>query len=189
MRHARLVMVVMWLAAPALAFGQEASDEAPVPQVKCKDGSMSKAGKGACSHHGGMAKATAQPTKKTPVTVEEDRRVAPQSPSVAEPAQVRCKDGTLSDVGRGACSHHGGIDKATGAAPLPAPGATRRPPADEETRAHNPKGDLTPNPPVQAPPAAGKATARCKDGTMSHSMHHSGTCSGHGGVDQWLDTK
>jgi hypothetical protein len=30
------------------------------------------------------------------------------------------------------------------------------------------------------------ATAICKDGTDSHSKHRSGTCSGHGGVRQWL---
>jgi hypothetical protein len=30
------------------------------------------------------------------------------------------------------------------------------------------------------------ATARCTDGTYSFSQHHSGTCSGHGGVASWL---
>lgn len=30
------------------------------------------------------------------------------------------------------------------------------------------------------------ATARCKDSTYSHSQHRSGTCSGHGGVAEWL---
>jgi hypothetical protein len=30
------------------------------------------------------------------------------------------------------------------------------------------------------------ATARCGDGTYSFSQHHSGTCSHHGGVAQWL---
>ncbi|HEY2194487.1 MAG TPA: DUF3761 domain-containing protein [Actinomycetospora sp.] len=30
------------------------------------------------------------------------------------------------------------------------------------------------------------ATAICKDGTDSHSKHKSGTCSGHGGVREWL---
>ena len=30
------------------------------------------------------------------------------------------------------------------------------------------------------------ATAVCKDGTDSHSEHRSGTCSGHGGVREWL---
>jgi hypothetical protein len=36
---------------------------------------------------------------------------------------------------------------------------------------------------VAAPPGA---TARCNDGTYSYSQHHSGTCSHHGGVAQWL---
>ncbi|MGD0576821.1 MAG: DUF3761 domain-containing protein [Candidatus Staskawiczbacteria bacterium] len=30
------------------------------------------------------------------------------------------------------------------------------------------------------------ATARCKDGTYSFSLHHSGSCSHHGGVASWL---
>lgn len=30
------------------------------------------------------------------------------------------------------------------------------------------------------------ATAICKDGSYSYSQHHSGTCSGHGGVRSWL---
>ena len=37
---------------------------------------------------------------------------------------------------------------------------------------------------VAAPPGA---TALCRDGTYSYSLHHSGTCSYHGGVAQWLD--
>jgi len=30
------------------------------------------------------------------------------------------------------------------------------------------------------------ATAKCRDGTYSFSQHHSGTCSHHGGVANWL---
>ena len=30
------------------------------------------------------------------------------------------------------------------------------------------------------------ASALCRDGTYSFSQHSSGTCSGHGGVDDWL---
>lgn len=30
------------------------------------------------------------------------------------------------------------------------------------------------------------ATAKCRDGSYSHSQHRSGTCSGHGGVAEWL---
>jgi len=35
-----------------------------------------------------------------------------------------------------------------------------------------------------APPGA---TARCRDGSYSYSLHHLGTCSYHGGVAAWLD--
>ncbi len=28
-------------------------------------------------------------------------------------------------------------------------------------------------------------SAHCGDGTLSHSRHHRGTCSGHGGVEHW----
>lgn len=30
-----------------------------------------------------------------------------------------------------------------------------------------------------------RATALCRDGTESYSQHHSGTCSGHHGVERW----
>jgi len=33
---------------------------------------------------------------------------------------------------------------------------------------------------------AGGATAICRDGTYSYSQNRRGTCSGHGGVAQWL---
>jgi hypothetical protein len=35
----------------------------------------------------------------------------------------------------------------------------------------------------EAPPQG--TTATCRDGTYSYSQHHSGTCSGHGGVQSW----
>ncbi|HHA2249436.1 DUF3761 domain-containing protein [Enterobacter ludwigii] len=44
-------------------------------------------------------------------------------------------------------------------------------------------------PTVSTPAPAGTesgATARCQDGTFSHSKQHSGSCSRHGGVAQWL---
>lgn len=40
--------------------------------------------------------------------------------------------------------------------------------------------------PESAPSAPAGATAQCNDGTYSFSQHHSGTCSGHGGVAEWL---
>lgn len=40
--------------------------------------------------------------------------------------------------------------------------------------------------PVQADQAPNGATAQCKDGSYSFSQNRRGTCSGHGGVADWL---
>jgi hypothetical protein len=42
-------------------------------------------------------------------------------------------------------------------------------------------GDCVPRPDA----ACQVATARCRDGSYSHSEHHAGTCSSHGGVEHW----
>lgn len=49
----------------------------------------------------------------------------------------------------------------------------------------NVDGNCIPGP-VQAPTAPAGASARCVDGTYSFSQNRRGTCSGHGGVDEWL---
>jgi hypothetical protein len=56
---------------------------------------------------------------------------------------------------------------------------------DTSTHYINSSGNCVPNP-VEAPVAPAGATAKCKDGEYSFSQHRSGTCSGHGGVAQWL---
>jgi hypothetical protein len=40
--------------------------------------------------------------------------------------------------------------------------------------------------PYASSSAPAGATAKCNDGTYSFSQHHSGTCSSHGGVAEWL---
>jgi hypothetical protein len=50
----------------------------------------------------------------------------------------------------------------------------------------NSDGQCIPDPSQGGGGAAGGATAVCRDGDYSYSTHHSGTCSGHGGVSQWL---
>lgn len=40
--------------------------------------------------------------------------------------------------------------------------------------------------PEQSATVPDGATAHCKDGTYSFSQHRKGTCSGHGGVSEWL---
>lgn len=75
------------------------------------------------------------------------------------------------------------------ATPAPAPSATPAPASglsnnntyvnSDGNTVHSPA--FTPN---GQPPAG--ATAQCRDGSWSFSQHHSGTCSGHGGVDHWV---
>ncbi len=124
-----------------------------------------------------------------------------------------CKDGTTSSAtGKGACSGHGGVQKASkstpaAAATAPAPAAPAATPAARTaTSAASTPAPAASTPAPAAAPAAAKsaavtksaptatasntdptgATAKCKDGTYSKSQHHSGTCSSHGGVAEWL---
>jgi hypothetical protein len=168
----QVLVVGMIAVAPFHVLAQQAADLS----VKCKDGSPSKGGKGACSHHGGIAQEA--PSKAPASTGSAKALPAPPKVNGAAEGPVKCKDGSMSPHGgRGACSGHGGIDKTPAndnhsIAPVSPPAATHT---------------LAPAP-VPAPTTApGKATARCKDGTTSFSTHHSGTCSSHGGVAQWLD--
>ncbi len=105
-----------------------------------------------------------------------------------------CKDGTTSAAtGKGACSGHGGVQKSTTAksaagtgaatppaaapaAPTPAPAAPKSAPTTTKSAPTAAAGNTDPT----------GATAKCKDGTYSKSQHHSGTCSSHGGVAEWL---
>ena len=57
--------------------------------VRCADGTTSKAGRGGCSRHGGVA--APEPKAETP-----------------PPGSVMCRDGTTVKPGPDACAHHGG---------------------------------------------------------------------------------
>ena len=92
-------------------------------------------------------------------------------------ADSTCKDGTTSAAtGRGACSGHGGVQKAAkspAAAPAPPAAASKAAPAAKSTAT---AGNTDPT----------GATAKCKDGTYSKSKHRKGSCSHHGGVAEFL---
>jgi Protein of unknown function (DUF3761) len=106
-------------------------------------------------------------------------------------ADSTCKDGTTSTAtGRGACSGHGGVQKAGKSAAAAAPAA-----AESASPAAAPAPDAAAA--SKAAPAAKSAattgntdptgaTAKCKDGTYSKSKHHKGSCSHHGGVAEFL---
>lgn len=128
------------------------------------------------------------------------------------PAATICKDGTTSTAtGRGACSGHGGVQKSstgstatgsaggatssgsTSTAPAATPPASTAAPTGSATggtasTTHKSTGSAATQATTSASGAApAGATAQCKDGSYSKSKHHSGACSHHGGVQQWLD--
>ena len=117
--------------------------------------------------------------------------------ATATTATVTCKDGSTSKAGKGACSHHGGVNKSAAASsatsspspaaspspsPAPAAAAATTPPKSTASAATAGNGASESNDPTGA-------IAKCKDGLYSHSKHRSGTCSKHGGVAQWLQPK
>ncbi len=109
----------------------------------------------------------------------------------ADPAPTTCKDGTTTtSTGKGTCSGHGGVQKSAPAAAAAAP-ATKTPAASKAPAASTTAAKSA-TATKSAPTASASntdptgATAKCKDGTYSKSTHHSGTCSSHGGVAEWL---
>lgn len=190
-----------------------ASGTAHAQDVTCADGTTSAAGRGACSHHGGIAKTRASRTTREHDRVKVDARVA----------GVRCTDGSWSTTtGRGACSHHGGVAAPDTTRPTDDRVHARR--SETDTRTHVPDVDKharVPAPELVVKCADGSValrsrdacahnggvaseirrdhpwwgdehrddepTAVCKDGAISYAAHHRGACSGHGGVRDWLD--
>jgi hypothetical protein len=200
MKNANLVgLIAVPLMAFVLSLPVRAADAAA--STTCKDGTTSTAtGRGACSGHGGVQKAA---TTTADSTAPAAAPAAPAAPTPAAPAAgtpSTCKDGTTSTAtGRGACSGHGGVQKASkspaaagATAPAAAATATAAPAAAASTSAAAPAAAKSSTASKSAPTAAAGntdptgATAKCKDGTYSKSQHHSGTCSSHGGVAEWL---
>lgn len=103
---------------------------------------------------------------------------APATASAATTAKTRTYNCALAgNANKTACK--------TAAASAPAPAAPAAPAAratsiSRSTSTHSVSRSTTGN-------AAGPngATAICNDGTYSHSAHHSGSCSHHGGVKQF----
>jgi hypothetical protein len=149
-----------------------AADPAP-STVLCKDGTTSAtSGKGACSHHGGVNKSGAASTSSaasgssngaSPTAPPMTRTAAADTAPSANAAPVLCKDGTTSTTsGRGACSHHGGVNKSgvastsggasgsssgTSGSATPAPTAPQPPPPPARSQTA----------PTPTPPPAGTA--------------------------------
>ena len=170
--------------------------------AQCEDGSYShaKTQQGACSSHGGVktwygdsaAATPAAPSSKTATSTS--RAPRPPRASASTPAATptgaaaQCKDGSYSSTKTrsGACAGHGGVAtwltdntaRTTAARPTSTEQQTPVPPASTTVETRAPGRSPVANAPADA-------TAKCKDGTYSHSKHHSGACSYHGGVAEW----
>ena len=117
-------------------------------------------------------------------------------------AITKCADGTTSTAsGRGACSGHGGVAKASAkAAKSDMKAATKTAKSDQKTETKAGKAETkTAKAETKAATKPAKAenkatasadangaTAKCKDGTYSHAASRRGACSRHGGVAEWL---
>ena len=107
-----------------------------------------------------------------------------ETKAVAAAAMVGCTDGSMSKSGRGACSGHGGVKTASAAKAVENKMAAA-PVASPKAAAHANAKSAVAVTDASNTVAAG-ATAKCKDGTFSHSQHRTGSCSGHGGVASWM---
>ena len=195
----RLALASAALALAVLFSAPSFAADASSGPVTCTDGTTSPhGGRGACSKHGGIKKDdAAAATAAAPAAPAAPAKVTKSADAASAP--VTCTDGTTSPKGgRGACSKHGGIKKDDAAAPAAAAKPAAAPAAPAKPAAAVP---ATPAAPAAAPSKtastagsggsvnsdASGATAKCKDGSYSHSKTHSGTCSKHGGVADWLD--
>jgi uncharacterized protein DUF3761 len=168
--------------------------------AQCEDGSYSHATtqQGACSSHGGIktwygdsAASTPAPPSRTATstsTAPKPPRTSASTPATPTGATAQCKDGSYSSAKTrsGACTGHGGVatwladsTASTTAAPQTSTEEQKTvPPASTAVESRAPGRSAA----VSAP---ADATAKCKDGTYSHSKTHTGACSHHGGVAEW----
>lgn len=191
------------------AMGAATTVAAQNASTTCKDGSISAvSGRGACTDHGGVDKSATKLAKKA---VKAEQKSVMNSAKAAG-TQVTCADGSASNPGRDACSHHGGVQlggtPSTAAAPRPSPSiqtprasppmvpATPAPMGGTAARAPTPTPvpAATPTPASRTMPSSHRgedndptdALAQCKDGMYSHAANHRGACARHKGVAKWL---
>ncbi len=124
--------------------------------VACKDGTHAKAGRGACSGHGGVAMAASRVIAKEKPKAEVEAKAKAKAKESAKKVEAKPKHEWAKKL-KGKMEGHKAATHEAAKTPAKAGAA-----------------------------GAAGATARCKDGTYSHAKTHRGACSGHGGVAEWM---
>src|SRR4249919_4909 len=103
------------IAAPLMMLALSLPAWADSTPTTCKDGTTSTStGKGTCSGHGGVQKAGTSAAPAAPAAAAPAAAPAAPAATAASGATSTCKDGTTStSTGKGTCSGHGGVQKAT----------------------------------------------------------------------------
>jgi hypothetical protein len=152
------------LALPVQAGSKKTKAAEPYhPTVTCKDGTQTAPVRGACSHHGGIGAPS-----ETAKSSKDSSKVTPKGNGAITDKQERSEDIRQERQNHGTeAARSGGFWSGL---------AGRKARSPERTSRSSKSGKRAP-------------TATCKDGSTSYSQTHSGTCSGHGGVEKWLDEK
>jgi Protein of unknown function (DUF3761) len=147
------------LALPAQAASKKSKAAEPYhPTVTCKDGTLSAPVRGACSHHGGVGA-----PNETAKSKKDSSKVTPKGNGAISDKQERSEDIRQERQNHGTdAARSGGVWSGLAGRKARSPERTSR------------------------TSKSGAPTAMCKDGSTSYSHTHSGTCSGHGGVENWL---
>jgi hypothetical protein len=122
---AAMVAVGAFVLAPRAV---RAQSTATAQMVTCKDGTTSKGGQGACSHHGGIATASANGAMATSTPgggkIPNQKPAPTPAPKTGASADsvgaiAQCTDGMFWDgaARRGACSGHKGVKRWLAGAP------------------------------------------------------------------------
>jgi membrane protein involved in colicin uptake len=211
------ITLAAFLLAPTISRAQAA-------EVICKDGNTSEGGRGACSGHGGIDKAAtekavkaakkkaadeAKAAKKAKAdeakadgdkkaeevkAAKEAKKQAAAEAKAAKKAKAEEAKGAVEKKGEAAKEKAGAVEKKGEAATEKA--ESKLAAEKESAKEAREKATKEAHEKLAKPAGAAKEkddegkgppTAKCKDGSMSYSEHHTGACSRHGGVEEWLD--
>jgi hypothetical protein len=183
------------LIAVVIAVGALCRGEKPCPVVAARRrGRALRAGVAVSALAGALVACGPTDAPSTSVSPSTSSVAPTDSGAAASPTATASPTPALSS-GAGAASVSAPTQTQTPASVPAAPAAVAPAPVQQQASVPSPPpgdgtytnvdGNQIPRP-VQAASTPNGATAKCNDGTWSFSQHRSGTCSGHGGVAQWL---